>query len=412
MMTKKQPTRKQVKLPPKIGRILKPDRGSYRYRGLHGGRGSGKSQGVATIAAIWGYKEPLRILCTREYQASIAESFHAELRAAIERYDFLSRHYEVGKDYITGANGTQLFFRGLRHNSQAIKSIAGVDLTIIEEAETVPEQSWLDLEATVFRKPNSEIIAIWNPQVRGSPVDKRLRQNPPGDALVGAVQWRDNPFFPANLDKLRRDQQTRLDPSMYAHIWEGEYLERSEAQVLQGKWRVDEFDPGADWDGPYYGLDWGFAQDPTAAVRLWVHDGRLYVEHEAHKVGLELDHTIEFLTSKIPGIAEHAVLADSARPESISYMQRHGLPRIMPVHKWQGSVQDGIAHMLSYREIIVHPRCTEWAREGRLYSHKVDRTSGLVMPDIVDAHNHLMDATRYALQPMIKIKGAPRVRSL
>jgi phage terminase large subunit len=401
-----------IDVPDKTLDVFEPPRGAATYRGLYGGRGSGKSQTAARIAAMWGQKEKLRILCAREFQASIKESFHRELKDAIEAIPWLAAHYDVGVDYLRGRNGTEFIFRGLRHNTSSIKSLAGIDLTIVEEAEDVPEQSWLDLEATVFRKDKSELWAIWNPRTKGSPVDQRLRQHPPGDALVGAVQWRDNPFFPVNSDKLRRNHQIHLDPYMYAHIWEGEYLERSEAQVLQGKWRVDEFTPAPDWDGPYFGLDWGFAQDPTAAVRLWVHDGRLYVEHEAHKVGLELDHTIEFLTSKIPGIAEHAVLADSARPESISYMQRHGLPRIMPVHKWQGSVQDGIAHMLSYREIIVHPRCTEWAREGRLYSHKVDRTSGLVMPDIVDAHNHLMDATRYALQPMIKIKGAPRVRSL
>ena len=143
-------TTQQVPLPHKLVPVLQPDLGTVRYRALYGGRGSGKSFNAALMAAIKGIVDPLRVLCVREFQASIKESFHAELKAAISSLPWLEANYDVGVDYIRGKNGTEFIFRGLRRNEQSIKSLAKVDLTIVEEAEDVPESSWLALEATVF----------------------------------------------------------------------------------------------------------------------------------------------------------------------------------------------------------------------------------------------------------------------
>jgi phage terminase large subunit len=354
------------------------------------------------MAAIWGYAEPLRILCTREFQASIRESFHAELKAAIASQTWLEAHYDVGVDYLRGKNGTEFIFRGLRHNTGSIKSLAKIDLTIVEEAEDVPESSWLALEATVFRQPKSEMFVIWNPRLEGSPVDKRLCRYQPDNALIVEMNHFDNPFFPLGLETLRKREQERLDPATYAHVWEGAYLTNSDAQVLAGKVRVAEFDTPTDADGPYFGVDWGFAQDPTAGVKCWVKGDTLYIEYEACKVGLELDDTASYLIDKLPDIERHKSRGDSARPETISYLLRQGLPRLAAVKKWAGSVEDGIQFLRSFREIIIHPRCTETIKESRLYSFKVDKMTGDVLPDIVDANNHCMDAIRYALGPMIQ----------
>ena len=363
------------------------------------------------MAAVWGYAEPLRILCTRELQISIKESMFAELRNAIRSHAFLNQHYEIGESFIRGANGTEFMFRGLRHNMSAIKSMASIDLAIIEEAEDVPEHSWLDLLPTI-RQPKSEVWAIWNPRLDGSPVDERLRKNRPDNAVVVEMNYGDNPWFPDVLDAERRHDRERMDPQTYAHVWEGAYLENSDAQVLHGKYRVAEFESGKDWDGPYYGLDFGFSQDPTTANKCWIHRDSLYIEYEANKVGLELDDTAPYVAQRVPGIGDHVVRADSARPESISHLKRKGLPRITGVKKWQGSVEDGIQHLRSYQEIVIHPRCTETIREARLYSHKVDRHTGDVLPTIVDAHNHHWDAIRYALQPLISQRSKPKVRAL
>lgn len=395
-----------IELPSKLVPVFAPPRGSVRYRGAYGGRGSGKSFSFALMAAVWGYAEPLRILATRELQVSIKESMYAELRNAIKSRPWLGAHYEIGESYIRGANGTEFLFRGLRHNMTAIKSMAQIDLCIVEEAEDVPEHSWLDLLPTI-RAPKSEIWCVWNPRMDGSPVDERFIKNPPANSIFAELNYDGNPWFPDVLDQERRHDRERMDPATYAHVWEGEYLENSDAQVLAGKVRVAEFEPGKGWHGPYHGLDFGFAQDPTTANKLWINDGTLYVEYEANKTGLELDDTAEFLEQRIPGIKKHVVRADSARPESISFLKRHGLPRVVGVSKWQGSVEDGIQHLRSYKEIVIHPRCTETIREARLYSYKVDRHTGDILPKVVDAHNHHIDDMRYALEPMVKQKGAP-----
>lgn len=394
-------TQAAINLPDKVLDVFEPDRGSAQYRALYGGRGSAKSQSAAMMAAYWGYKEPLRILCTRELQVSIKDSFHRELKDAIERTPWLADHYDVGIDYLRGKNGTEFIFRGLRHNTSSIKSLAGIDLTIVEEAEDVPDDSWLALEATVFRQEKSELWAIWNPRSDNSPVDKRFRKSPPESALICEVNWQDNPFFPKGLEMLRKREQTRLDPATYAHIWEGAYLESSDAQVFGGKFQTSDFEPQATWDGPYYGLDFGFAQDPTAAIECYIHEDKLYIRREAGRVGLELDDTAQFVLGRMPLMSQHVVRADSARPESISYLQRHGIPSIKGVKKWAGSVEDGVAFIKSLERVIIHSDCPETAREFRLYSYKQDRLSGDIMPKIVDANNHYIDALRYALQPMI-----------
>lgn len=395
-------TTARIQLPPKLVGAFSPPRGGVQYRGAYGGRGSGKSFSFALMAALWGYAEPLRILCTRELQASIKESFHAELKAAIASQPWLEAHYDVGVDYLRGKNGTDFIFRGLRHNTGSIKSLAKIDLTIVEEAEDVPEQSWLALEATVFRQPKSELWPIWNPRLENSPVDKRFRQQRPDNAIIVELNHSDNPFFPPGLETLRKREQERLDPNTYAHIWEGDYLENSEAQILAGKVAVREFEPENGWDGPYYGLDFGFAVDPTAAIEAWVHEGELYIHRELYRSALELDDTADALRTALPGIERHVCRADNARPESISYLKRHGLPKVAACVKGKGSVEDGVAHIKSYRTVVIHPRCRHTIDEARRYSYKVDRLTGDVLPVIVDAYNHAIDALRYALEPIMK----------
>lgn len=366
---------------------------------------SGKSYGAAKMAAIWGLVEPLRVLCVREFQASIAESFHAELKAAIASEPWLSAHYDVGRDYLRGANGTEFIFRGIRRSESGIKSLAKIDLTIVEEAEDIPESSWQVLAPTVFRQPKSEMWVIWNPRAKDSPVDKRFRQNPPASAIVEMVNWSDNPFFPPGLNDLRKSEQERLDPATYAHVWNGEYLENSDAQIFAGKVEVKEFDPKPGWDGPYYGGDFGFSQDPTAAVEVWINGAEICIRREAYKTGLELDDTASFVKAKIPGFEREVSRWDNARPESISHIRRHGIPRAQAVEKWPGSVEDGIAYLRSFARIVIHPECDNVTREARLYSYKVDRMTGDVTTKIVDAHNHGWDAVRYAIGPMIRRKG-------
>lgn len=370
---------------------------------MRGGRGSGKSFSAAKMAAIWGAIEPLRILCTREYQNTIKESFHAELKNAISSCPWLSTQYDVGIDYLRHhSNGTEFLFKGLRHNIDGIKSMAQIDLVIVEEAETVPAGSWQDLLPTI-RAEGSEIWIIYNPKRRDSWVAKTFDTTElPPRTLIADINYDDNPFFPGVLNEQRLHDREVMDPALYRHVWEGAYYEQSDAQVFAGKYKVKEFESKKGWEGPYFGVDFGFAQDPTTGVKCWVHDRKLYIEYDAAKVGLELDDTAQYLMANVPGIEAHTSRADSARPESISYLKRHGLPRIEGVDKWKGSVEDGIQFMRSFDEIVIHPRCRDAVNEFLLYSYKVDRLTGDILPQIVDANNHVIDAIRYSLAPIIK----------
>lgn len=406
----------RIELPPKLIPVFS---GPARYRGAKGGRGSAKTRSFALMTAVralmWAESGVSgMILGAREYMNSLEESSMEEIKQAIRSVPWLDAYFDIGEKYIRTKNRRVWYgFAGLRHNLDSIKSKARILLMWVDEAEGVSEVAWQKAIPTV-REDGSEIWVTWNPEKDGSPTDLRFWKNKPKGAKIVEMNYSDNPWFPAVLEQERLEDRARLDDQTYAWIWEGAYRENSEAQILAGKYRVAEFEPGGDWDGPYHGVDWGFSQDPTAAVKLWVHDQRLWVEREAGKVGLENDDIAEYLIKHIPGIENYAVRADSARPETISHVRSPGrgpnkracLPRIEPVEKWKGSVEDGIAHLRSYKEIVIHPRCTQFLKEARLYSYKVDRLSGDVLPAIIDKHNHYIDAARYALAPLIKRKGA------
>lgn len=409
-------TTQRIELPPKLIPVFN---GPARYRGARGGRGSAKTRTFALMTAVRAFMwaeagESGMILGAREYMNSLEESSMEEIKQAIRSVPWLDSYFDIGEKYIRTKNRRVWYgFAGLRHNLDSIKSKARLLLMWVDEAEGVSEVAWQKAIPTV-REAGSEIWITWNPEKEGSPTDERFWKNTPTNSKIVEMNYCDNPWFPEVLEQERLDDRARLDDQTYAWIWDGAYRENSEAQILAGKYRVDEFEPVDGWDGPYYGIDWGFSQDPTAGVKVWVHDRRLWVEAEAGKVGLENDDIAEFLIKRLPGIERHASRADSARPETISHVKSSGkgadkranLPRIEAVHKWPGSVEDGIAHLRSYQEIIIHPRCVRVLDEARKYSYKVDRLSGDVLPDIIDKHNHFMDAIRYALAPLIKRKGA------
>lgn len=390
-----------VHLPEKIVQTFGPPLGSYQYRVARGGRGSGKSVGAATMALIRGLERKIRVLCVRQFQASIAESFYRELVDAMEVYPWLGDQYIVTKESITGKNGTQFIFRGLDRNPQSIKSLAKIDLTIVEEAEDIPEQSWINLEATIFRQPKSELWVIYNPRKEGSPVDFRFIKNKAPGAIVSDINWRDNPFFPEGLKILRQRDLEVFDYSMYSHIWEGAYLKNSKAQIFHDKFEAKTFEPSKEWDGPYQGGDFGWT-DPTAAIRCWIHKECLYIEYEAGGSSIDLDKIPEECSKKIPNWNNYTSRWDSANPASISLIVRYGMPKAVGVKKKPGSIEDGIAFIRSFRKVYIHPRCRNTLNEFNTYSWKTDRLSGDILDTPIDANNHYIDSLRYALEPMMR----------
>jgi phage terminase large subunit len=406
-----------VYLPLKLFRLFHPTRPS-RYRVAHGGRGSAKSWTIARVLLLLALERPLRVLCAREFQKSIAESAHRLLEDQINSLG-LARFFTVQNQSITSITGSEFIFEGLHANVNKIKSLEGIDICWVEEAAKVSANSWAILTPTI-RKPKSEIWVNFNPEDDDDPTYQRFVIKPSPDAAVLHVTYADNPWFPPELER-ERLYDLSVDAGAHAHVWLGQCRRQSDAQILKGKIVVEAFTPPAlppdatqeqrdsflPWNGPYQGADWGFSQDPTTLVRCWVTPDRrkLYIEYESYGVGVDIDKTPAMFARDVPNAAKYRTRADSARPETISYMQKHGFPEVVSVKKRPGSVEDGVSYLRHFEEIIIHPRCTHAIEEGRLYSFKVDRLSGDVLPDVADKHNHIWDAVRYALEPLISEPG-------
>jgi phage terminase large subunit len=220
--------------------------------------------------------------------------------------------------------------------------------------------------------------------------------------MVRKVTYADNPWFPEVLRK-EMEYDRAHDTDKYLHVWEGEPRKASKAQVFAGKWRIGETPDKS--EVYYYGADWGFSQDPTVLVRCFILDQVLYIDHEAYGVGVDIDMTPQMF-DRVPGARDWYITADSARPETISYMAKNGW-KIRGAKKGKGSVEDGVAFLRSFKEIVVNPRCRHTIDEMRLYSYKVDRLTGDVLPALAAGNEHIFDAVRYSLGPIIRSrKGA------
>jgi phage terminase large subunit len=330
----------QINLPPKLQFLFRPS----RYKVAHGGRGGGKSHGFAKTLLMMALQRKMLILCAREYQNSIQESVHRLLSEQIDLLGF-SPYYQIQQQSISTVNGSEFIFSGIRNNPTKIKSTEGIDIAWAEEAEKISDESWKILIPTV-RKNNSEIWVSFNPDDESDPTYRRFVTSPPPDSVVQEINYYDNPWFP---DVLRREMEylRSVDMDAYEHIWLGKTKKHSKAQVLNGKWTVEAFEPNARyWHGPYFGADWGFASDPTTLVKCWIEQKqsadllpvrKLYLEHEVWQVGLDINDTPAAF-DEIPGAKKHTIRADSSRPETISYMRQHGYPECVAAPKWPGSV--------------------------------------------------------------------------
>jgi phage terminase large subunit len=391
-----------AQFPAKLAFLFEPS----RYKVLYGGRGGAKSWGKARALLILAAQRRLRVLCVRELQVSIQDSVHKLLAEQIEQLG-LSSFYEVQQSTIIGKNGSEFIFSGLRSNATKIKSMEGVDICWVEEAQTVSSAS-LDILIPTIRKEGSEIWASFNPDLETDPVYTRFVANPPPNAAVVEIGWQDNPWFPDVLRE-EKDYLYQNDPEAAAHVWGGKTRRNTQANVLRGRYLVESFEPETDWNGPYYGADWGFSVDPTALIRCWVKERVLYIEHEAYGVGVDIDDT-PALFDNVPDARKHSIRADNSRPETISHMNRHGYTRLTGCDKGPGSIEDGVEHLRSYERIVIHPRCKHTADEARLWSYKVDKLTGDVLPVLLDKHDHCWDAIRYALEPIIQA-GKPKKKT-
>jgi len=297
------------------------------------------------------------------------------------------------------------------HTAESIKSLEGYDVAWVEEAQSLSERS-LTLLRPTLRKDDSELWFSWNPRNATDPVDVLLRgkTKPPGSIVIPST-YRDNPWFPAVL-RAEMEWDRKMDPEKYAHVWLGEYERHAESRVFKN-WRVEDFDtPVGDPDKGistpyfYFGGDWGYSVDPTVLVRCYEvrppapARKRIYIDQEVYKIGCEIDHIPALFDTLGDKMARAwPIVADSARPETISYLQRHNYPRIEAAKKGKNSVKEGIIFLQGY-DIIIHPRCIHTIDEFTMYSYKTDPLTGLVTPILEDKKNHVIDSVRYAVEKL------------
>ena len=381
----------QLKTPEWALPLLEPS----RYKGAWGGRGSGKSHMFAEMMLEEHImNQSQSSVCVREIQKSLNQSVKRLLEMKIQEMN-AGAYFEVQDAVIKSkkADG-RIIFQGMQnHTADSIKSLEGYDRAWVEEAQSLSQTS-LDLLRPTIRKPGSELWFTWNPRQASDPVDLLLRgPTPPKDANVIKVNYADNPWFPSVLkDEMEYDR--RRDPDKYQHVWRGEYLQNSESRVFRN-WRIEDFDAPADAIHRL-GADWGFSVDPTTLVRCHIIGRTLYIDHEAYMVGCEIVNTPE-LFMQVPEAEKWPIVADSARPETISHMRRNGFPKIMTAVKGPKSVEEGIEFLKNYT-IVVHPRCTHTIDELTLYSYKTDPLTGKILPVLEDKKNHVIDALRYACE--------------
>ncbi len=374
-------------------RVFLPLLNPARYKGAFGGRGSGKSHYFAEALIERCVEQRTHWACIREVQKSLNQSVKRLLELKIEQMG-VGHLFDCQESKIITPYDGLIIFQGMQnHTADSIKSLEGFDGAWVEEAQSLSQRS-LDLLRPTIRKDDSELWFSWNPNLESDPVDVLLRgENPPPGAVVVEVNYSDNPWFPDVL-KQEMEYDRKRDPDKYAHVWLGGYQRNSEARVFRN-WTVEEFESpkGATFR---LGADWGFAVDPSVLVRCHIDGRRLYVDHEAWMIGCEIDQLPD-LFDRVPDSRKWFITADSARPETISYMQKHGYPKINRAIKGAGSIEDGIEFLKTY-DIVVHPRCKHVIDELTLYSYEVDPLTGQVLPKLADKNNHTIDALRYACE--------------
>jgi phage terminase large subunit len=388
-----------VEFPEKIGFLFEPK----RYKVLYGGRGSGKSWGVARALLLMGIKKPIRVLCARELQNSITDSVHALLADQIKALN-LESIYEVQNTVIYGKNGTEFLFAGLKHNVTKIKSFEGVDVCWVEEAQTVSKSSW-DVLLPTIRKDDSEIWITFNPELDTDETYKRFVVIPPVNALVQKINWSDNPWFPQVLRDEKDDLKAR-DMDAYLNVWEGNTRQVLDGAVYAAELRKAQEenrikDIHVDLTIPvstFWDIGWSDLNS------IWfiqtVSGGEVRVIDFYQNCQKTIDHYVQILQTKgytyrdhwLPHDAEHKNMTGKSVKD---IMQGMGLPvRITP----KLSIADGInaARMLMNRCYFDQNRCAEGLQALRHYRYDVDPDTKLFSKTpLHDQNSHAADAWRY-----------------
>jgi len=387
-----------------------------RYRAAFGGRSSAKSHTFADLMIKRHMLARTDSICGREYQKSLVHSAKRLLEYKIRKYH-LEDYFSIKDKRIDAPSGGIIIFEGIRdHTADSIKSFEGFDIFWGEEANRFSQKSLDLIRPTIIRKKGAELWFSWNPYLPTDPVDFFFRGNdkfgrkieghePPPGTVIAESNFEDNPFLDDNA-RIEIAYDRQRDQDKYLHIWKGKYLRHSKAAVFKN-WREEEFEAPAD-AVHRLGADFGFVH-PATLVRSHIIGRKLFIDYEAYQVGCEIPNLPD-LWRQVPGSDKWPIIADSARPDTINYMQNHGFPKTYGVKK--PSIAEGIEWLKSY-EIIVHPRCKHTIDELTHYKYKVDENTidpvtnePEILPIIEDKNNHIIDPLRYSHEGHRRVQKA------
>jgi phage terminase large subunit len=400
-------------LPPKLEPFEKQ---SKRIKCVYGGRGSGKSWGVARLLLDFGVRSRIRVLCAREIQRTISESVHQLLRDQIGELG-LSEFYTVTDTAIRGANGTEFYFAGLRsQDAHKLKSYEGVDICWVEEAQVVSKRSW-DILLPTIRKPLSEIWVTFNPELDTDETYVRFVANKREDSVVIKMNYTDNPWFPAVLEQERRDLLAR-DPESYRNVWEGECRSAVEGAIYakevaqlyeQGRVRPCPYDPllpvHTVWD-----LGWNDQMSIVLVQRAsevrvigYVEDShRTLADYIAQLKALPYVWGADWLPHD--GRAKDYKSGKSAE-EMMKALGRD--PRIVE----NLDVESGIkAARMMFPRVYFDPSAERLLHCLKRYRRSVNQTTNEPGPPLHDEYSHGADAFRYLALAVDQMGNAPTIK--
>lgn len=404
-----------IEFPTKLQCLFKPK----RLKVLHGGRGSGKSWAVARALLIIGAQKPMRILCAREIQKSIKDSVHRLLSDQIQAMG-LGAFYEVLETEIRGKNGTLFLFAGLaQHTVESIKSFEGVDIVWPEEAQVVTKRSW-DVLTPTIRKDGSEIWITLNPDMETDETYKRFvlgRPEESDDAYVVQMNWRDNPWFPAVLEKERQDTLNR-DPENYQNIWEGQpkrvaegaiYRHEVVRMIEEKRVRPVPYDPilkvHTVWDlGWNDAMTIGLWQRQSSEVRCigYIEDSHRTLD--SYIAQLE-KHPYRWGTDFIPhdGRARNTQTGKSTE-EALQAMGRN--VKVLP----QLDIEEGIkAARMMFPRVYLDDEKTQRLQEClKRYQRAINQTTREPAGPLHDEHSHGADMFRYTAMAVDEMGNADK----
>ena len=369
----------------------------------YGGASSGKSHGVfqkIVIKALKDWKKPRKILVLRKVGATVRDSVFADVQATLSYFGILNMcKVNMSAFRIELPNGAEFIFKGM-DNPEKIKSIKGISDVVMEEASefTLDDYTQLTLRLRDKAHKQKQIYLMFNPVSKANWVYNAFFVKKPKNTVVYQTTYKDNRF----LDALTRENIEELanrNEAYYKIYALGEFATLDKlvfpkyTKALLNKDDLRQITS-------YFGLDYGFINDPSAFMHVKIDDDRkrLYVVEEYVKKGLTNDKIAESITSL--GYAKEQIRADSAEKKSNQELRNLGIGRVIDVKKGAGSVMQGIQYLLQY-EWIVDERCVKTIEELENYTWKKDKATNEYINEPVDSYNHCLDAIRYAIQDKI-----------